>query len=131
MPKVLNNQVKTSYKKIGKQHIYIYSFNLLTTSQQYTLLSFTKKVIDKKININTLNLKFKNSRNSNQSNTKKNYNKEMMRQLTNKELLKIKTKDECLNIKCPLILIVLDGVDKVGKTMVVKNLLEQLREKMN
>ena len=38
-----------------------------------------------------------------------------MKQLTNEELLKITTKDECLNIKCPPILIVLDGVDGVGK----------------
>ena len=43
MPKIPNNQVKTNYKKIGEQHIYIYSFNLVTTNQQYTLLSFKKK----------------------------------------------------------------------------------------
>src|SRR5581483_1944910 len=43
MPKIPNNQVKTSYKKIGEQHIYIYSFNLVITNQQYTLLSFKKK----------------------------------------------------------------------------------------
>jgi thymidylate kinase len=54
-----------------------------------------------------------------------------MKTITNEELLRIKKRNEYSNLSkdYPPLLVVIDGVDGVGKTTIVNKLIEQLQEK--